>query len=66
MNSVAALNAVLVSEVEVEAPLTTSIKERPSHAPKINPSNEKMLTNTPRRQPETRIKTAKAIRIRSK
>ena len=66
MNSVAALNAVLVSEVEVDAPLTMSITERPSHAPKINPSNEKTLTNNPRRHPENRIKAAKAIKIRSR
>lgn len=66
INSVAVLSPVRVKEVVVEAPLTTSITVLPSQAPIANPMNEKELTSNPRRQPDTRMKTAKAIRIRSR
>ena len=66
INRVAALNPVRVNEVVVEAPLTISIRDLPSQAPKINPTSENTLTNNPRRQPEIKIKIAKAIRIRSR
>jgi hypothetical protein len=66
MNSVAAPSAVRVSDVVVEAPLTRSISERPNHAPSIKPISENALTNNPRRQPETSIKIARAIRIKSR
>jgi len=66
INNVAELSAVRVSEVFVEAPLTTSINVFPSQAPKNKPTSENALTNNPRRQPETKIKIANAIRIRSR
>ena len=66
INKVAALNPVRVNEVVVEAPLTMSIRDLLSQAPKINPTSENTLTNNPRRQPELKIKIAKAIRIRSR
>jgi hypothetical protein len=66
INNVAELSAVRVSEVFVEAPLTTSITVLPSQAPKNKPTSENALTNNPRRHPETKIKIANAIRIRSR
>ena len=66
INRVAALNAVRVSDVVVDAPLTMSITDLPIQAPKIKPSNEKMLTNNPRRQPEAKMKMAKPTKIRSR
>jgi hypothetical protein len=66
INNVAALSAVRVNEVAVDAPLTMSITDLPSQAPKINPMSENTVTNNPRRQPETRMKTPKPIRIRSR
>ena len=66
INNVAALSAVLVSEVVVAAPEKISIKDLPSQAPKINPIREKTLTNSPRRQPETKMKMANPIKIRSR
>jgi hypothetical protein len=66
INNVAALSAVRVNEVAVDAPLTMSIKDLPSQAPKISPTKENTLTNSPRRQPATRMKAAKPIRIRSR
>jgi hypothetical protein len=66
INNVAALNPVRVNEDSVEAPLTMSINALPSQAPKINPTSENALTNNPRRQPDTNMKTAKTIKIRSR
>jgi len=66
INSVAVLSAVRVNEVVVDAPLTMSITDRPSQAPKINPTSENTVTNNPRRHPETKIKTANPIKIRSR
>ena len=66
INKVAVLSAVRVIEVFVEAPLTMSIKALAIHAPKTNPTNEKKLTNNPRRQPETKMNNAKAINIKSR
>ena len=66
INKVAALSAVRVNDVVVDAPVTMSIKDRPSQAPKIKPSSEKTLTNNPRRQPDTNMKSAKPIKIRSR
>jgi hypothetical protein len=66
MNRVAALSAVRVKDEDVEAPLTMSISDLPSQAPKIKPISEKTLTNNPRRQPETRMKAANATRIKSR
>jgi hypothetical protein len=66
INKVAALSAVRVNDVEVDAPVTMSINDRPNHAPKIKPRSEKTLTNNPRLQPETRMKIANPTRIRSR
>lgn len=66
IKSVAALNPVRVNEVVDDAPFTISIKVLPSQAPKINPTSESALTNNPRRQPDTRMKTANATRIKSR
>lgn len=66
ISKVAALSAVRVNDVDVDAPVTISIKARPSQAPKIKPSSEKTLTNKPRRQPETKMKIANPIKIRSR
>jgi hypothetical protein len=66
INSVAALSPVRVKEEVVDAPLTISTTALPSQAPTANPINEKALTSNPRRQPDTRINIAKAIRARSK
>lgn len=66
INKVAALSAVRVNDEDVEAPVTMSINARLNQAPKISPTSEKKLTNNPRRQPETRMKTANAIKIRSR
>jgi hypothetical protein len=63
---VAALNPVRVNEETVDAPFTTSITELPSHAPMTNPISEKVLTSNPRRHPDTKMKIAKAIKIRSR
>ena len=66
INKVAALSAVRVSDDVVDAPVTMSIKDRPSHAPKIRPRSEKKLTNNPRLQPETKMNSANPIIIRSR
>jgi hypothetical protein len=66
INKVAALSAVRVNDVEVDAPVTMSINDRPSHAPKIKPRSENTLTNNPRLQPETKIKIANPIKMRSR
>jgi hypothetical protein len=66
ISRVAALRAVRVNEVVVDAPATMSIRERPSHAPKIKPRREKTLTTNPRLQPEIKMKIANPIRIRSR
>lgn len=66
INSVAALSPVRVNEVVVDAPFTISIKVLPSQAPKTNPTSDSALTNNPRRHPDTRMKTANAIRIKSR
>lgn len=66
INRVAALSPVLARDDDVDAPVTMSINVRLSQAPKINPISENRLTNRPRRQPETRIKNANAIKIRSR
>ena len=66
ISKVAALSAVRVIEVFVEAPLTISINDLAIHAPKTNPTNEKKLTNNPRRQPETKINIANPVNIRSR
>jgi hypothetical protein len=66
INRVAALNAVLVSDDVVDAPLTMSMTDLPIQAPAINPSSEKVLTNNPRRQPETKMKTANPTKIKSR
>ena len=66
INRVAALSAVRVSDVVVEAPLTMSMTDLPIQAPAIKPSNENMLTNKPRRQPETKMKMANPTKIRSR
>ncbi len=66
INSVAALRAVRVNEVAFEAPFTMSITDLPSQAPKINPTSENTVTNNPRRQPETKMKIANPIKIRSR
>lgn len=64
--SAAALNAVRLNDVVVEAPVTISIKDRPSQAPANNPISESTLTIKPRRQPELTIKIPKASKIISK
>jgi len=66
INRVAALNAVLVNDDDVDAPLTMSMTDLPIQAPAIKPSNEKVLTNNPRRQPETKMKTANPTKIKSR
>lgn len=66
MNSVAALKPVRVEDDVVDAPLTMSMTDLPIQAPKTKPTKERTLTNNPRRQPEINIKTAKAIKIRSR
>ena len=64
--SAAALNAVRLNDVVVEAPVTISIEDRPSQAPANNPTNESTLTINPRRQPELTIKIPNASKIISK
>lgn len=64
INKAAALSAVRVNDVD--APVTMSIKDRPSQAPMTRPTSEKTLTNNPRFQPETKIKSANPIKIRSR
>ena len=66
INNVAALNSVRVNEEVVEAPITMSMSDLPSHAPNAKPSSENTLTNKPRRHPETRINTASASNIKSR
>ena len=66
INRVAALSPVRVSDVVVAAPLTMSMTDLPIQAPAIKPSSEKMLTNNPRRQPETKMKTANPTKIKSR
>ena len=66
INKVAALSAVRVSDVVVDAPETMSIKDRPSHAPKTKPRSENTLTNNPRRQPAPKMKIANPIKTRSR
>jgi hypothetical protein len=64
--SAAALNAVRLNDVVVEAPVTISIKDRPSQAPANNPISESTLTIKPRRQPELTIKIPNVSKIISK
>ena len=66
INRVAALSPVRVSDVVVDAPLTMSMTDLPIQAPAIKPSSEKMLTNNPRRQPDTKMKTANPTNIKSR
>jgi hypothetical protein len=66
INNVAALSAVRVNDVEVDAPVTMSIKDLPSQAPKIKPRSEKTLTNNPRLHPETKMNAANPIKIKSR
>ena len=64
--SAAALSAVRLNDVVVEAPVTISIKDRPSQAPANNPTRESTLTIKPRRQPELTMKIPKASKMISK